>query len=242
MECIDRLQRIGMDWLSAAPHARLGDLDLSAGDHRRARMWYDRSIALWSARDLGPGAPQTLAGLARLDTRRGRSRGRRDAPRHRAHHGRAVRQPRRVPVDRGRLRRPDGGRRPSGGAATLFGLGLRHGPRAGRDVRRIVDAELAPFFGSAVDDHPGDGVASAGDDHAAGGSAGGHREDRRRMTRLATGGHRRAGAARRVAAGDGGRTRPLADRGRRPPGAGCWPPGRRRPWRPWRSRWRCIAA
>ena len=67
VECIDRLQRIGLDWLSAAPHARLGDLALSAGDHQRARMWYDRSIALWSARDLGPGAPQTLAGLARLD-------------------------------------------------------------------------------------------------------------------------------------------------------------------------------
>ena len=57
VECIDRLQRIGLDWLSAAPHARLGDLALSAGDHQRARMWFDRSIALWSARDLGPGRP-----------------------------------------------------------------------------------------------------------------------------------------------------------------------------------------
>ena len=37
-------------------------------------------------------------------------------------------------------------------AATLFGLGLRHGPRAGHDVRRLVDAELAPFFDPAVDD------------------------------------------------------------------------------------------
>ena len=34
----------------------------------------------------------------------------------------------------------------------MFGLGLRHGPRAGRHVRRLVDAELAPFFGTAVDD------------------------------------------------------------------------------------------
>jgi len=41
------------------------------------------------------------------------------------------------------------------GAATLFGLGLRHGPRAGRDVRRLVDAELAPFFDPAAADDPG---------------------------------------------------------------------------------------
>ena len=152
VECIDRLQRIGLDWLSAAPHARLGDLALSAGDHQRARMWYDRSIALWSARDLGPGAPQTLAGLARLDLVEG------DLEGARRHLDTALTTAERcgsrggVPVDRGRLRRPDGGRRSSGGCRDA--VRSRAAARASRrpDVRRFVDAELAPFFDPAVDD------------------------------------------------------------------------------------------
>jgi len=152
VECIDRLQRIGMDWLSAAPHARLGDLDLSAGDHRRARMWFDRSIALWSARDLGPGAPQTLAGLARLDLVEGDPEGARrnlDTALTTAERCGSRGEYPWIVVGYGALMAALGRREE---AVTLFGLGLRHGPRAGRDVRRIVDAELAPFFGSAVDD------------------------------------------------------------------------------------------
>lgn len=154
VECIDRLQRMGLDWLSAAPHARLGDLALSAGDHQRARMWYDRSIALWSDRDLGPGAPQTLAGLARLDLVEGDLDGARrqlDTALITAERcGSRGEYPWIVVGYAGLMTAV--GRRAE--AATLFGLGLRHGPRTGRDVRRLVDAELAPFFEAAVDDPP----------------------------------------------------------------------------------------
>ena len=152
VECIERLQRLGLDWLSAAPHARLGDLDLTTGNHRRARMWYDRSIALWSARDLGPGAPQTLAGLARLDTVEG------DLERARRNLDTALTTAERcgsraeypwVAVGYGAVLAAVGRREEAG---ILFGLGLRHGPRVGRDVRRLVDAELAPYFAGAVED------------------------------------------------------------------------------------------
>lgn len=152
VECIDRLQRIGLDWLSAAPHARLGDLALSAGDHQRARMWFDRSIALWSARDLGPGAPQTLAGLARLDIVEG------DLEGARRHLDTALTTAERcgsrgeypwIVLGYGALMAALGRQEE---AATLFGLGLRHGPRAGHNVRRIAEDELAPFFRTAVDD------------------------------------------------------------------------------------------
>ncbi|HYI54488.1 MAG TPA: BTAD domain-containing putative transcriptional regulator [Microlunatus sp.] len=152
VECIERLQRIGMDWLSAAPHARLGDLALSAGDHRRARMWFDRSIALWSARDLGPGAPQTLAGIARLDLVEGDLEGARrnlDTALATAERcGSRGEYPWVVLGYGGLMAACD---RPEE-SLILFGLGLRHGPRAGHHVRRLVDAELAPFFGTAVDD------------------------------------------------------------------------------------------
>ena len=152
VECIERLQRLGLDWLSAAPHARLGDLALSAGDHQRARMWYDRSIALWSARDLGPGAPQTLAGLARLDTVEG------DLDSARRALDTALATAERcgsrgeypwIAVGYAAVLAAAGRREESG---ILFGLGLRHGPRVGRDLRRLVDAELAPFFALAADD------------------------------------------------------------------------------------------
>ena len=152
VECIERLQRIGLDWLSAAPHARLGDLDLSAGDHRRARMWFDRSIALWSARDLGPGAPQTLAGLARLDLVEGDLDGARrdlDTALTTAERCGSRGEYPWIVIGYGALMAALGRREE---AATLFGLGLRHGPRAGHDVRRVVDAELATFFDSAVVD------------------------------------------------------------------------------------------
>ncbi len=152
VECIERLQRLGLDWLSAAPHSRLGDLDLSAGHHQRARMWYDRSIALWSARDLGAGAPQTLAGLARLDTVEGDLESARQALDtalataercgSRAEYPWVAVGYAAVLAASGRLEE----------ARILFGLGLRHGPRVGRDVRRLVEAELAPLFAVAVDD------------------------------------------------------------------------------------------
>ncbi|HEY5979704.1 MAG TPA: BTAD domain-containing putative transcriptional regulator [Microlunatus sp.] len=152
VECIERLQRLGLDWLSAAPHARLGDLALSAGDQQRARMWYDRSIALWSARDLGPGAAQTLAGLARLHLVEG------DLESARRDLDTALTTAERC-GSRGEYPwivlgyaglTAAAGRREE--AEILFGLGLHHGPRVGRDVRRLVDAELAPLFGAAVDD------------------------------------------------------------------------------------------
>ena len=182
VECIDRLQRIGLDWLSAAPHARLGDLALSAGDHQRARMWFDRSIALWSARDLGPGAPQTLAGLARLDLVEGDLEGARrnlDTALTTAERCGSRGEYPWIVVGYGGLMAALGRREE---AATLFGLGLRHGPRAGHDVRRLVDAELAPFFDTAVDDPRAMASHPLVMSHGAGGSAGGRREDRRRVT------------------------------------------------------------
>jgi len=152
LECIDGLRRGGLNWLSAAPHARLGDLELSEGEFRRARMWFDRAIALWSARELGPGAPQTLAGLGRLEVVEG------DYPSARRHLDAALATAERC-GSRGEypwvvlgyaalLAASD--RRDA--AAVLFELGLRHGRAAGHHVRRLVEAELAPFYRTAVTD------------------------------------------------------------------------------------------
>lgn len=152
LECIDRMRRRGQHWLSAAPHARLADLDVTIGERRRARMWYERSITLWSSRELGPGSPQTLAGLGRLDVLDG------DLDSAREHLGVALRTAERC-GSRGEYpwvvlgyaalmaaaqRREE--------AAVLFGLGLRHGPRAGIFVRRLVEAELADLYAWAVPD------------------------------------------------------------------------------------------
>jgi DNA-binding SARP family transcriptional activator/tetratricopeptide (TPR) repeat protein len=152
VECIERLRRAGLDWLAAAPHARLGDLELSAGEHRRARMWFERSIALWSSRELGPGAPQSLAGLGRLDVIEG------DQVSARRHLDAAMATAQRC-GSRGEYPwvvlgyaalSAAGGHRDA--AAVLFELGLRHGRVAGQHVRRLVDAELAPLYHWAVDD------------------------------------------------------------------------------------------
>lgn len=152
VECIERLQRLGLDWLSAAPHSRLGDLDLSATNRQRARMWFDRSIALWSARELGAGAPQTLAGLARLDTVEG------DLESARRNLDTALATAERcgsraeypwIAVGYAAVLAASGREED---AAILFALGLRHGPRVGRDVRRVVEAELAPLYAVAVSD------------------------------------------------------------------------------------------
>jgi DNA-binding SARP family transcriptional activator/tetratricopeptide (TPR) repeat protein len=152
VECIDRMRRRGLHWLSAAPHARLADMDVSAGEHRRARMWFERSITLWSSRELGPGAPQTLAGLGRLDALDGDLDG---ARRHLA----VALSTAEGCGSRGEYpwivlgyaalmaasqRRDE--------AAVLFGLALRHGPRAGHCVRRLVEAELGPLYAWAVPD------------------------------------------------------------------------------------------
>ena len=154
VECLERIQRVGLDWLSAAPHARLGDLDLSAGEYRRARMWFDRSIALWSSRDLGPGAPQTLAGLARLDVVEG------DLASARRHLDTALATAERCGsrgeypwIVLGYAAWCAAENRPKE-AAVLFGLGPRHGPRAGHHVQRLIEAELAPFYAAAVEAAP----------------------------------------------------------------------------------------
>ena len=128
------------------------DLDLSAGNRQRARMWFDRSIALWSARELGAGAPQTLAGLARLDTVEG------DLESARRNLDTALATAERcgsraeypwIAVGHAAVLAATGHNEE---AAILFGLGLRHGPRVGRDVRRVVEAELAPLYAVAVRD------------------------------------------------------------------------------------------
>ncbi|MFG1609669.1 BTAD domain-containing putative transcriptional regulator [Actinoplanes sp. NPDC049265] len=152
VECVDGMRRGGLNWLSAAPHARLGDLDLSDGELGRARMWFDRAVALWSARELGPGAPQTLAGLARLDVIEG------DHASARRHLDAALATAEQC-GSRGEYpwvvlgyaallaatdRRAD--------AAVLFELGLRHGRAAGHHVRRLVEAELAGLYRAAVPD------------------------------------------------------------------------------------------
>ncbi len=146
VECMDRLRRVGADWLSAAPCARLGDLELSAGQYRRARMWYERSVSLWSSRELGPGVPQALAGLARLEVVEGDLDGARRTLEM------ALATAERV-GSRGEYpwvvlgfaawlaAREDFER-----AAVLFALGLRHGRRAGHAVSRLAEAELAPFY------------------------------------------------------------------------------------------------
>ncbi|HEY5820514.1 MAG TPA: BTAD domain-containing putative transcriptional regulator [Propionibacteriaceae bacterium] len=154
VECIERLRRGGTDWLAAAPHARLGDLELSAGALRLSRMWYDRSIALWSSRDLGPGAPQTLAGLARLDVAEG------DLDGARRHLETALATAERcgsrgeypwIVLGYAALLAADGeGDR----AGVLFELGRRLGRQAGHNVDRLIEAELASAYAAAVVDRP----------------------------------------------------------------------------------------
>jgi DNA-binding SARP family transcriptional activator len=152
VECIDRMRRRGLHWLSAAPHARLADLDVSADERRRARMWFERSITLWSSRELGPGAPQTLAGLARLDVLDG------DLDSARRHLTVAFSTAERCGsrgeypwIVLGYAALMAASERPEE-AAVLFGLALRHGQRAGHRLQRLVDAELAPLFAAAVGD------------------------------------------------------------------------------------------
>ena len=152
LECIERLRRGGMDWISAAPHARLGDLDLSAGEHRRARMWFERSIALWSSRELGPGAPQTLAGLARLDVVEGdhdAARRRLDAALATAEQCGSRGEYPWVVLGYAALLAAQGRQED---AAVLFELGLRHGQRAGHSVSRLIDAELEALYRGAMTD------------------------------------------------------------------------------------------
>jgi DNA-binding SARP family transcriptional activator/tetratricopeptide (TPR) repeat protein len=154
LECVDRMRRSGMAWLSAAPCARLGDLELSAGRLPEARMWFDRSLALWLARELGAGAPQALAGLARLEILDGNLDAARD------HLGTALSTAEGC-GSRGEypflavsyaglmaaLGRADAAR-------ALFALGLSHGRRSGHELRPIVDGELRELYRSTVGEQP----------------------------------------------------------------------------------------
>ncbi len=160
LECIDQLRRSGMTWLSAAPCARLGDLELSAGRLPEARMWYDRSLSLWLARPLGAGAPQTLAGLARLDIVEGRL----NEARAHLDTGLATAEQCGSRVDYPFLAIGYAGLLAAGGhaeaARALFALAMFHGPRAGLALRPMIEAELGPLYASTV------GGRTAGSDEA----------------------------------------------------------------------------
>ncbi|WP_420122113.1 BTAD domain-containing putative transcriptional regulator [Nakamurella sp.] len=154
LECIDQLRRSGLAWLSAAPCARLGDLELSAGHLAEAHLWYDRALSLWVDRTLESGAGQVLAGIARLALVEGRPD---DARRH---------------LDRGLAAVEAAGSRveypflalgyaalagasgdPAAGRA-LFAIALSHGRRAGVALGPMIAGELAGIHRATVGDHP----------------------------------------------------------------------------------------
>ena len=151
LECVDRMRRTGMTWLSAAPCARLGDLELSAGRLAEARMWYDRSLALWLGRELGAGVPQAVAGLARLEIVDGNLEAARE------HLSLAVTVAERC-GSRGEypfLAVSNAGLMAAAGdvdtARTLFVLALSHGRRSGHELRQIVEGEFRGLYLAAMD-------------------------------------------------------------------------------------------
>lgn len=153
LECIDQLRRSGLAWLSAAPCARLGDVELSAGHLAEAHLWYDRARSLWVDRAVDSGAGQVMAGIARLALVEGRPA---DAREH---------------LDRGLAAVEAAGSRveypflalgyaalaaATGDAAAgraLFAIALSHGRRAGVTLAPMVAGELAELYGSTVGEH-----------------------------------------------------------------------------------------
>lgn len=154
LECIDQLRRSGITWLSAAPCARLGDLELTAGQLPEARMWFDRSISLWSGRELGAGAGQALAGAARLEVLEGRL----DEARNHLTTGLAAAERSGSRVEYPFLAIGSAALAAAQGdapaARALFAMGLSHGKRSGVTVRPMVEAELATLYSATVGEHP----------------------------------------------------------------------------------------
>ncbi|WP_395726122.1 AfsR/SARP family transcriptional regulator [Nakamurella sp.] len=154
LECIDQLRRAGITWLSAAPCARLGDLELSAGHLREARMWFDRSLALWLDRELGAGAGQALAGAARLEVLEGRL----DEARNHLTTGLAAAERSGSRVEYPFLAIGSAALAAAQGdapaARALFAMGLSHGKRSGVTLRPMVEAELATLYRATVGGHP----------------------------------------------------------------------------------------
>lgn len=153
LECIDQLRRSGPAWLSAAPCARLGDLELSAGHLPEAHLWYDRALSLWVDRTLDAGAGQVLAGIARLALVEGRH----DDARRYLDRGLAA-----VEAAGSRVEYPflalgyaalagASGNRAAGRA--LFAIALSHGRRAGVALGPMVAGELAAIHRATVGDH-----------------------------------------------------------------------------------------
>lgn len=154
LECIDQLRRSGMTWLSAAPCARLGDLELSAGRFPEARMWFDRSLSLWLDRELGAGTGQALAGAARLDILEGRF----DDARNHLDTGltAAERSGSRVEYPSLALGHAAlaAARDDPDAARVLFAMARLHGRRVGMHLESMIDAELAPLYRSVVGEQP----------------------------------------------------------------------------------------
>ena len=154
LECIDQLRSSGMSWLSAAPCARMGDLALSAGRLPEARMWFERSLSLWLDRELGAGAGQALAGVARLEILEGRF----DVARDHISSGLTAAERSGSRVEYPVLALGAGALAAAAGddeaANALFAMGLSHGARAGGTLRPIVESELAALYRATVGERP----------------------------------------------------------------------------------------
>lgn len=154
LECIDQLRRSGIIWVSAAPCARLGDLELSAGHLPEARMWYDRSLSLWLDRELGAGAGQVLAGAARLAVVEGRLN---DAESY-VETGLECAERSGSRVDYPFLALGSAALAAARGdgdsARALFAMALCNGRRAGVALRPMIDGELAPLYRQSVGEQP----------------------------------------------------------------------------------------
>lgn len=153
LECIDQLRRSGLAWLSAAPCARLGDLELSAGHLPEAHLWYDRAMSLWVDRSFDSGAGQVMAGMARLALVEGR------LPDARAHLDRGLAA---VEAAGSRVEYPflalgyaalaaATGNAEAGRA--LFAIALSHGRRAGVTLGPMIAGELAALHRATVGEH-----------------------------------------------------------------------------------------
>ena len=152
-EAIDVLERSDMSRLAAAPYGRLGDLACARGDYGEARIWYDRSASLWHAGDRSPGAPQTMAGLARLDVLTGRLDQAADllrvATAAAKGFGSRVEYPWLAVSAAGLV----GAQGRVDEAARLFALGIHHGFRAGVAGDHLLYGSFAELHASTVARH-----------------------------------------------------------------------------------------
>jgi len=117
-------------------------------------MWFERSLSLWLDRELGAGAGQALAGVARLEILEGRF----DVARDHISSGLTAAERSGSRVEYPVLALGAGALAAAAGddeaANALFAMGLSHGARAGGTLRPIVESELAALYRATVGERP----------------------------------------------------------------------------------------